>query len=69
MKTKDITLSEDECACIMVGLAEFDARIYEEKSGCFDAYKKINPKLIEKFRKICWEFHYDRIDKSQLSLN
>ncbi len=57
MKTKMVELTSDECACILVGLCEFDDRIHTAKSGCFDAYKEINPKLEEKFRKICWELH------------
>lgn len=58
---KLIEITEDEAAAIMVGMCEFDSRIYETKSGCFDAYIKITPEIVEKFRRLCWEFHEARI--------
>ena len=57
IKGKTVFLTKDECACILVGLNEFDDIIYAAKSGCFDAYKELNTKLIEQFRQISLEIH------------
>jgi hypothetical protein len=49
-----VELNEDEMACILVGLAEFEF-IIEKKPRAFGVYKEINRKLVEKFRQRNWD--------------
>lgn len=49
-----IEFNDDELACILVGLAEFED-IIDKKPRAFGVYKKINHKLVEKFRQRNWD--------------
>jgi hypothetical protein len=57
-----VLLSEDECATILVGLSEFEA-IISKKKKTFGVYEEINKKLIDKFRRVCWDQAYRRENK------
>lgn len=54
-KVKQIMLTEDECATILVGLTEFED-VISSKTATYGVYGKLNKELIEKFRKFCWDF-------------
>lgn len=56
MKTTTVTLNNDECATILVGLTEFSFLLESKsKKSCLKVYDETNEKLIEKFRKICFD--------------
>jgi hypothetical protein len=52
-----VELNEDEMACILVGLSEFD---FVTDKEVFKPYGKINRELIEKFRVLNWKMIEDR---------
>lgn len=65
---KTIELTQEEAATILVGLTEFEAFIAKHKIG-YGCYDKTNEQLIEKFRNLCLDFHFDgsRFDPSKLN--
>jgi hypothetical protein len=56
-----VEISEKEAQAIMVGMNEFSNITTDKKrKKVFGSYEKISNELVEKFRKICWEYHYGK---------